>query len=165
MHRLSLLAIIFVLACTPQTHTSMKTDNTPLFGLGDPVSANFTGEAWLQMLSAEPAYDCQIYNVTFAPATRNFWHRHSVGQILLCTQGEGYYQQQGQPARRLTVGSVVQIPADAVHWHGAAPHSQFTHIGITPRVSENKVEWLGEVTEAQYMEATKNQVNENTKNR
>lgn len=128
----------------------MTKTKEPLFGLGDSVSGNFTGEAWLQMLSSQPDADCSIYNVTFAPATRNYWHRHAAGQILLCTEGVGYYQEQGLPARRLEPGMVVEIPAGAIHWHGAAPDSRFTHIGITPRVSSNQVEWLGVVSDEQY---------------
>lgn len=134
-----------------------KNKNTePVLGLGDPVSENFTGQAWLRMLSAQPGSDCQIYNVTFAPSARNDWHTHSAGQILLCTEGVGYYQEKDRPAERLEAGSVVHIPAGAVHWHGAAPGNRFTHIGITPRVSENRVEWIGEVTDNEYNQALSN---------
>lgn len=129
------------------------TQQEPVFGLGEPISANFTGEAWLQMLSAQTEYDCSIYYVTFAPGTRNYWHSHTVGQILLCTEGIGYYQESGKPAQRLHPGDVVNIPANVAHWHGAAPDSRFTHIGITPKASENTAEWLGEVTDEEYKEA------------
>lgn len=124
-------------------------------GLGNKIEGpNFTGDAWLNMLSAEASYDCQVYNVTFAPSVRNSWHTHSIGQILLCTEGVGYYQEKGKPAQRLVVGDVVNIPANVVHWHGAAPDSEFTHIGITPKASENKAQWLEEVTEEEYNQAT-----------
>lgn len=148
-----------VISCNTQTDKTMKESTEPILGLGTTVSDNFTGEAWLNMLSSEPQYDCQIYNVTFAPSTRNHWHRHSVGQILLCSQGVGYYQAEGEPALRLEPGTVVNIAAGVVHWHGAAPSSRFTHIGITPKASENKVEWLGEVTDHQYNQAIANDLN------
>ena len=127
----------------------------PVLGLGNLITANFSGDAWLKMLSTQPEYDCNIYNVTFAPGTRNNWHSHAVGQILLCTDGVGYYQERGKPAQCLQPGDVVNIPANTVHWHGAAPDSRFTHIGITPKVSENSAEWLGEVTDEEYTEAVK----------
>lgn len=126
------------------------TSNEPLFGLGESISANFTGEAWLQPLSSVDEYDCSLYNVTFAPGTRNNWHSHAVGQILLCTEGIGYYQEEGKAARRLVPGSVVNIPANTLHWHGAAPDSRFTHIGITPKVGENSAEWGDPVTDEEY---------------
>ena len=123
----------------------------PIMGLGEKVSANFTGDVWLKMLSKDLTdYDCTIYNVTFAPSTRNYWHKHSEGQILLCTEGEGYYQEKGKPAQLLKPGSVVQIPANVSHWHGATEKSFFTHIGITPKANSNHVEWLGEVTDTEY---------------
>lgn len=138
-----------------ETMENTKQEKEPVMGLGDPISANFIGDAWLKMISAQPEYDCNIYNVTFAPGTRNNWHSHAVGQILLCTEGVGYYQEKGKPAQRLEVGDVVNIPANTVHWHGAAPDSRFTHIGITPKVSENSAEWLGEVTDTEYADAVK----------
>jgi quercetin dioxygenase-like cupin family protein len=155
MKRILLAAcLLMTVACNSKTSTAMQTTTESVFGLGVPVSDNFTGEAWLRTLSAEPGYDCQIYNVTFAPSTRNYWHRHAVGQILLCTEGIGFYQEQGAPARRLIPGDVVNIPAGTIHWHGAAPDSCFTHIGITPEASRNQVEWLGEVTDEEYNRAT-----------
>ena len=128
--------------------------NEPVMGLGNKIEGdNFTGDAWLKYLSAEDNYDCNVYNVTFAPTVRNSWHSHNVGQILLCTEGVGYYQERGNAAQRLEVGAVVNIPANVVHWHGAAPDSKFTHIGITPKVSENSAEWFEPVSDQDYMEA------------
>lgn len=41
-------------------------------------------------------------NVTFEPGCRNNWHiHHGGGQILLCTDGEGWYQEWGGRARKL----------------------------------------------------------------
>ena len=130
-------------------------DSFPLGSLAGP--AMFRGDAWVQQLLPEHGeeYDTAAYNVTFAPGTRNHWHSHSVGQILLCTAGVGYYQEKGKPARRLTPGDVVEIPANVEHWHGAAPDSFFSHIGITPKVGENHHTWGDPVTDAEYAEATK----------
>ena len=153
---LSAVILLVMTACNHQKTEIMEKKKEPVLGLGELISDNFTGEAWLRMLSAQPEYDCSIYNVTFAPGTRNYWHTHSVGQILLCTEGTGYYQEKGKAAQQLHTGDVVHIPAGAIHWHGAAPDSHFTHIGITPKVSENQVEWLGEVTDGEYNRATGN---------
>lgn len=136
-----------------QNQANMETktvDQEPVMGLGNPVTENFTGAAWLQPLSSVPENDCNVYNVTFAPGTRNNWHSHAVGQILLCTEGEGWYQEKGKEAQRLRSGSVVNIPANTMHWHGATAKSRFTHIGITPKVSENATEWGGAVTDEEY---------------
>ena len=95
--------------------------------------------------------------MTFAPGVRNNWHTHSVGQILLCTSGAGYYQERGKTARRLQPGDVVDIPAGVEHWHGAAPDSDFSHIAVMPKRSENKTVWGGPVTEAEYAAAVEKQ--------
>ena len=124
------------------------------FPKGEPAPANFTGKAWVAMLVDNRDYDMSAYNVTFAPGTRNNWHSHSVGQVLFCTEGTGYYQERGKAARRLTPGSVVEIPANTEHWHGAAPDSEFVHLGITPRAASNRTAWGGPVTDAEYAEAT-----------
>ena len=41
------------------------------------------------------------------------------GQLLICTAGEGWYQEEGQPAVSLQPGTVITIPANVKHWHGA----------------------------------------------
>lgn len=121
-----------------------------VFPKGEPAPAHFSGPAWVARLVDSEESDMASYNVTFAPGVRNSWHSHSAGQILLCTVGEGYYQERGREARKLVPGDVVIIPADTEHWHGAAPGSGFAHIGITPRMKENKVTWGDPVTDQEY---------------
>jgi len=118
---------------------------------------NFVGNAYINYLTKNDAvYDAKFYDVYFEAGARNNWHIHNGnGQILLCTQGVGYYQEWGQPARRLTKGDVVEIMPDVKHWHGAAPDSDFTHIGINTNISKGSYSWLEPVTDEQYKEAAK----------
>ena len=55
----------------------------------------FVGRSYLNMLSLEGVV---IGNVTFKPGCRNNWHIHRAakggGQILLCTGGRGWYQEE-----------------------------------------------------------------------
>ncbi len=127
-------------------------ESSRIFPKGERASANFTGTAWVQMLvaDADKSFNTQVYDVTFAPGTRNYWHSHSGGQILLVTAGEGYYQEKGKPARLLRKGDVVEIKPGVVHWHGATPDSEFTHIGITARVDAGAPTWYGPVTDEEY---------------
>lgn len=103
---------------------------------------------------ADGIYDCQVYDVLFEPGCRNDWHIHGGGQLLLCTDGIGYCQEKGKPARRLQKGDIVQIPPNVERWHGAAPDSVFTHIGISPSTQKGGATWLSPVTDEQYAEAT-----------
>lgn len=124
----------------------------PLFGLGE-YSDQFAGDAWTRQLSNMKESDSRVYNVTFAPGSRNNWHTHKYGQVLLCTNGIGYYQEKGKEARRLQPGDVVEIPAETIHWHGAASDSQFSHVGFTSKASQNIYKDCGEVTDEEYKSA------------
>lgn len=116
-----------------------------------PDTPNFTGEAWLSMLVTKAdSMDCTVGNVTFAPGVRNSWHSHPGGQVLLCTSGEGRYQEKGKPVQMLRPGDVVKIAPNVVHWHGAAPDSEFTHIAIGAQQSKGGAVWLEPVTDEEY---------------
>ena len=116
----------------------------------------FTNTTWVNMLHTdeEGIFDTQVYDVIFEPSARTFWHSHPGGQILLITGGAGYYQEKGKPARSLEPGDVVAIPPDVVHWHGAAPNSQFVHLGMSTKVHAGPAEWFGPVTDEAYGAAT-----------
>ena len=91
-----------------------------------------------------------VGNVVFEPGCRNNWHKHPTGQILLVTDGKGYYQEKGKAARPLGTGDVVVIPSQIEHWHGAAADSSLTHIVITNNSAKGPVEWLARVTDEEY---------------
>jgi len=128
------------------------------FPVGDKLpemySKYFIGQAYLAPLTKNKDLNCPISNVTFEPGCRNNWHSHTGGQILVAVGGKGYYQAKGEPARLLLPGDVVEIPANVVHWHGAAPDSWFSHLAIetNPQVSKNT--WLEPVDDVQYKKAT-----------
>lgn len=125
------------------------------YPLGDKLSPNpnFTGEVWLAPLSEKEELNLPMANVTFEPGCRNSWHSHKAGQLLIATAGIGYYQEKGQPARRLFPGDIVEIAPAVEHWHGAAPDSWFAHIAITTNPQENATVWLSTVSNKQYEEA------------
>ena len=128
-----------------------------IFARGEKASeAIFSHTVWVNMLHVDEdkAFDTQVYNVEFEPAARTHWHSHPGGQILLVTEGCGYYQEKGKPARLLRKGNVVAIPPEVVHWHGAAPAERFVHIGMSTQVHLGPAAWLGPVTDPEYAEAT-----------
>lgn len=126
------------------------------YPLGEKLSPtpNFTGEVWLAPLSKQKELHVPMSNVIFEPGCRNSWHSHKAGQILIAIAGIGYYQEKGQPARRLFPGDIVEIAPDVVHWHGAASDSWFAHIAITTNPQINAAVWLEPVSDSQYQEAT-----------
>jgi quercetin dioxygenase-like cupin family protein len=90
----------------------------------------------------------------FEPACRNNWHIHQAtnagGQMLICTAGEGWYQQEKEEAVSLKEGSIEYIPAEKKHWHGAKADSWFSHITIEIPGTECRNEWLEPVSDEDY---------------
>ena len=128
--------------------------NTIFFPIGAPNDAYaqyFSGQSYLAPLSNQQV---TFFNVTFEPGCRNNWHIHHAksggGQILICVGGRGYYQEWGKDAVEMTPGSVVNIPAEVKHWHGAAPDSWFSHIAIEVSGEETSSEWCEPVSDKEY---------------
>lgn len=131
--------------------TIASAPKSEMFATGEPNVAYakyFKGQSYLNRLSKDQV---GIANVTFEPACRNNWHIHHKGnQILIVTQGVGYYQEWGKPAQKLKVGDVVNIPAEVKHWHGATADSWFSHLAIEVPSEGGSTEWLEEVSDADY---------------
>ncbi len=132
-------------------------DFNPTFGLGSPNDAYaqyFTGQSYLNPLTDPAACGVGLANVTFEPGCRNNWHVHNAdkggGQILVCVDGRGWYQEWGEEPQELVPGSVVVIPAGVKHWHGAARDSWFSHIAFEAPGENCSNEWLEPVTDEQY---------------
>ena len=127
-------------------------DQPTIFPKGEKAPADyFTGTAWIKMLVTNDSdLNCQIVNVAFEPGARNNWHTHSGGQILIVTQGIGYYQEKGKPIQLIRKGDVIKILPAVVHWHGASPDSELIHIAINTNTQTGVVEWLERVTDEEY---------------
>ena len=117
----------------------------------DAYAKFFTGQSYLNMLSLEQVV---VGNVTFEPGCRNFWHIHHAksggGQILLCTAGRGYYQEEGKEPQSLKAGDIVAIPAGVKHWHGAKANSWFSHLAVECPGENTSNEWLEPVDDEHY---------------
>lgn len=132
----------------------MNKEEMSVFPMGetnDAFAQYFIGQSYLNMLSMEQVV---IGNVTFEPKCRNNWHIHHAdkggGQMLIVTAGEGWYQEWGQPARKLQPGDVVHIPAGVKHWHGAAADSWFQHLAVEVPGDNCKTEWCEPVYDSEY---------------
>ncbi|WP_319402916.1 cupin domain-containing protein [uncultured Anaeromusa sp.] len=130
----------------------MSNTRSELFKTGAPLpetfSQYFIGQAYLQQLTDKGG---PIFNVTFEPGCRNNWHiHHKGGQILLCTEGRGWYQAWGEEPRELHPGDVVTIPPEVKHWHGASKDSWFAHLAVEIPVAGAANEWLESVDDAIY---------------
>ena len=122
-----------------------------IFPKGEKVpQENFTGIAWVNRLVKQDVSGAySVGNVVFEAGARTNWHTHPNGQTLIVMDGVGWYQEKGKPARSLHKGDVVLIPANTIHWHGAANNNGLTHIAIT-NLKDGGVKWLQAVSEEEY---------------
>ncbi len=127
-------------------------NNDSIFPKGDKLSNDwFTGNAFLtSLLARDKNNEFAMGSVTFEAGARTNWHTHPKGQVLIVTNGNGFYQEKGKPAQALKKGDVVNIPEDVEHWHGAAADSQFVHIAITNYEGDSNVVWLAPVSDVDY---------------
>ena len=137
-----------------QNEAAFEQEN--VFGRGAENTAYaqyFSGASFLNPLT-DPKKTVFLANVTFEPGCRNNWHIHHAasgeGQLLICTAGEGWYQEEGQPAVSLQPGTVITIPANVKHWHGAKRDSWFSHIAVEVPGTECKNEWCEPVSDEAY---------------
>ncbi|SEA61982.1 cupin domain-containing protein [Pedobacter hartonius] len=126
-------------------------DFEQIFPLGEKnevFAQYFVGQSYLAPLTKDSVI---TNNVTFEPACRNNWHiHHKGGQILLCTAGIGWFQEEGKPAQVLKPGDVVNITAGVKHWHGASKDSWFSHVAIAVPAEGASNEWLEPVSDEEY---------------
>lgn len=125
-----------------------------IFPIGDPNTAYakyFIGNSYLASVSTEQV---KFTNVTFEPRCRNNWHIHHAteggGQMLVGVAGRGWYQEEGKPAQEILPGTVIHIPANVKHWHGAAADSWFAHLAFELAGENTSNEWLEPVSDEYY---------------
>lgn len=146
----------FRMAKDVYANVSEAEEHGGFFGLGQEntgYAKYFIGKSYLNPLT-DPAKTVFIANVTFEPGCRNNWHVHHAskggGQLLICVDGEGWYQEAGKPAQSLKPCNVVTIPAEVKHWHGAKKGSWFSHLAVEVPGENTSNEWLEPVTDEAY---------------
>lgn len=132
-------------------------DKVNVFGKGktnDNYAKYFIGNSYLNPLVDPSNSPCFLANVTFEPSCRNNWHIHHAtsggGQILICTAGYGWYQEEGKDVISLEPGKVIVIKPNVKHWHGAKKDSWFSHISIEVPGVNTENEWLEPVSNTEY---------------
>ncbi|MDE5985553.1 MAG: carboxymuconolactone decarboxylase family protein [Eubacterium sp.] len=148
---------VFKLAKEVYADDNYRDEHGGMFGIGEPNAAYakyFTGNSYLKPLTDPDRDNLFLANVTFEPGCRNNWHIHKAekggGQILICVEGNGWYQEFGKKAQALKEGDVVAIPPNVKHWHGAASDSWFSHIAVEVAGENTSNEWCEPVADEEY---------------
>jgi len=115
-------------------------------GEPNPYGTYFIGQSYLADVGGG------VMNVTFEPCCRNNWHiHHKQVQVLICVAGRGWYQEWGKEPQEMTPGTVIAIPAEVKHWHGAQKNSWFQHLTYHKDVQEGASnEWCEPVDDDTY---------------
>jgi len=140
--KLQVVAFALILVFIPRSQAQTA---DPIFPKGELSTAkNHTGNIWLKELSAgDSTFDPTIAVATYDAGAKLDWHVHPGGQVLLITEGTGYYQERSKEGQIVHKGDVIKCAPGVEHWHGAAPKSSFTYIAVTPI-------WLEPVTDKDY---------------
>lgn len=123
----------------------------PIGAPNDAYASYFTGQSYLAPISNT---QIPFANVTFEPGCRNHWHVHKAekggGQMLVGVAGRGWYQEEGKEAIEILPGTVINIPANVKHWHGATKDSWFAHLAFGVPGEEVENIWLEPVSDEEY---------------
>lgn len=138
------VSLVFLFQAQAQTGDAIF----PKGGLS--TDTHHTGNIWLNELNAgDSTFDPSIAVATYDAGAKLNWHIHPGGQVLLITEGAGYYQERGKPVRVVHKGDVIKCAPSVEHWHGALPNSNFAYIAVTP-TQKGRTKWLEPVSDKDY---------------
>lgn len=148
MKRVLLYTILLSAALSSQ----VAAQDAPIFPKGEKAAnVHHTGSVWLhELVKADSILDIHVSAATFDAGAKLDWHIHPGGQILLITEGIGYYQEKGQPKQTVRKGDVVKCLPNIPHWHGASPENGVTYLAINSNNEKGKTSWLQKVTDEEY---------------
>lgn len=145
--KFTLLVLLSIALCA-----NIVAQETPVFTKNGPKAANINhvGDVWLQGVNKPDSIF--MFGTTIAifdAGARLNWHMHPGGQILIVTDGVGYYQERGKPKQILQRGEFVQCQPEVEHWHGASPDVGVTYLSTSPSQNGGTV-WLEPITDEEY---------------
>ena len=150
MKRLLVITILFFAAL----FNNAVAQDSSTFPKGEiSTTDNHTGTIWLNELSVgDSVFPNSIALATYEATAKLDWHIHPAGQVLLITEGTGYYQEKGKAAQIVHKGDIIKCLPGVAHWHGASRNSSFAYIAVTP-TTKGKTIWLQRVTDEEYKNA------------
>lgn len=121
---------------------------------GKTLEVRNTGNNTLvELHKADSTFNFNIAVATFPAGKKLDWHYHPGGQILLITEGIGYYQEKGKPKQTVRKGEVITCQPGVEHWHGASAEAGVTYLATSP-AQKGATVWLQKVTDEEYNSKT-----------
>lgn len=141
------IATVFIIAVA---NLSFAQDSARYTQNGSIFPVRNTGNNTLiELLRADSIFTFNIAVASFAPTKRLDWHFHPGGQILIITEGTGYYQERGKPKQVVQKGEVIKCLPGVEHWHGAAAETGVSYMATYSSLRGATV-WQEKLTDEQY---------------
>ena len=137
---------------TARANGTIRERGETMFPRGEEFTAEgYTGTVYKNILvEHESVFNCpEVDNFTFEPGARTAWHSHAGGQLILVTDGTGYYQEQNGDLRALSAGDVIQTQPGVLSWHGAT-NEEFAYIAVNGDPGNDTITWDRAVTDEEY---------------
>tara|TARA_R110002049_G_scaffold5204_2_gene36543 strand:- start:10291 stop:10758 length:468 start_codon:yes stop_codon:yes gene_type:complete len=144
--------LVLALSCNEkQANDGLKDERLFPRGERNQLTEHFSGKVWTYgIVPNDSVYHMLSGSVHFDAGAFTDWHSHPGGQILIITEGKGFYQEEGREKRILKKGDVVKCLPNIRHWHGAIPNEGLTFIHIIPNTENGYLKWYNPVTYKEY---------------
>jgi quercetin dioxygenase-like cupin family protein len=117
-------------------------------GIAIPVRST-PNNTLVELNQADSIFTFNIAVAKFPPGKKLDWHYHPGGQILIITEGIGYYQERGKQKRIVRKGEVIKCLPGVEHWHGSSVEEGVTYLATSP-AQRGATVWLQKVTDEEY---------------
>jgi|SRR6187431_2625853 len=142
--------LFMFLLCGALLNKAGAQDSTIFTKDGVPLEVRNTGNNTLvELYRADSIFTFNIAVAKFQPRKKLDWHYHPGGQILIITEGIGYYQERGKPKRIVRKGEVITCLPGVEHWHGSSVEAGVTYLATSP-AQKGATVWLQKVTDEEY---------------
>ncbi|EJG02814.1 cupin domain-containing protein [Flavobacterium sp. F52] len=129
----------------------MSTHFTAVIEEGKIPNTYMTGEVSYKKQTSEiHPENTVIKDISFEPGARSNWHSSASLQLIIVTDGVGYYQERGGQINLIEKGKVITVLPGVEHWYGATPNTKYSHITIVTEVDKGSGVWLDSVTDEEY---------------
>ncbi|MBJ2124626.1 cupin domain-containing protein [Flavobacterium sp. IB48] len=129
----------------------MSTHFTAVIEEGKIPNTYMTGEVSYKKQTSEiHPENTVIKDISFEPGARSNWHSNASLQLIIVTDGMGYYQERGGQINLIEKGKVITVLPGVEHWYGATPKIKYSHITIVTEVDKGSGTWLDSVTDEEY---------------
>ncbi|MGJ1419472.1 hypothetical protein ACR79T_07585 [Sphingobacterium spiritivorum] len=112
------------------------------------------GEGIVQKLGDKYSHtDMRVSNIRLTANSYLHWHSLPGGQLMIVTEGKGYYQSKGKEVIKIQKGDVIETTPGLYYWQGAAPDADLEFISISTQKSDSLINWHEQVSDKEYQAA------------